>query len=165
MKFRGKSGKIQEVSIRNRKLARIARQYQELPGQELIQYQNGSGEFQVVDSGEVNDYLKEITGDEITAKDFRTWGGSVHAAVELLRLGLSQTLKESKAKISGAIRRTAYRLGNTPAICRKYYVHPRVFEAYLDGTLFEIMAVSDSETDGNSYRLSSEEAAVLKLLE
>ncbi|RJR38356.1 MAG: DNA topoisomerase IB [Desulfobacteraceae bacterium] len=165
MKFRGKSGQIQEVNIRHRKLARIARQYQELPGQELIQYQNGSGEFQTVDSGEVNEYLREITGDDFTAKDFRTWGGSVCAASELHRLGPSDTRKGAKAKIVGAIRRTAYKLGNTPAVCRKYYVHPRVIEAYLDGTLSLIMAESDTDADGNCSGLSNEEAAVLKLLE
>jgi DNA topoisomerase-1 len=167
MRFRGKSGKIHEANIRNRRLARLARQYQELPGQELIQYQDESGQFQVVDSGEVNDYLKEITGEEFTAKDFRTWGGSVCAASELFRRGPFQTAKEAKAKMAGAVRTTAYRLGNTPAVCRKYYVHPRIFEAYLDGTLFEAMSGrgSDGDRNSHSYGLDGDETAVLRLLE
>ena len=164
IKFRGKSGKMQEVNLHNRRLARLARQYQELPGQELIQYQNGSGEFQVVDSGEVNEYLKGMTGEEFTAKDFRTWGGTVTAAVHLNKVGPAETVKGAKAKVAGAIRKTAHRLGNTPSVCRKYYVHPKVLDAFLDGSLFEAMSNPGLDPIGNSFGLSAEEVAVLKLL-
>ncbi len=164
LKFRGKGGKEWESNIADRRLARLARQYQELPGQELLQYQDEKGRSRAVDSSDVNAYLRQISGSEFTAKDFRTWGGTVNAAVELNRLGPAGSEKEARKKIVQAVRRTAAKLGNTPATCRKYYIHPRVVDAFADRTLFRAMMSVREQAGGDGQRLRPEERGVVALL-
>jgi DNA topoisomerase-1 len=164
LKFRGKRGKLQEIDMCDRRLARLAKKYQELPGQELLKYQDGPGTFKVIESGDVNQYLKEIAGEDFTAKDFRTWGATVFAANDLYRLGPAASEQERKRKISQSIKATASKLGNTPAVCRKYYIDPKIIEAYSNNRLFEVMYKIDSGDGGNGFALNPEEAAVLDLL-
>ncbi|MCU0495610.1 MAG: DNA topoisomerase IB [Chloroflexaceae bacterium] len=134
--FRGKSGKDHTITLKDRRLARIVRQCQELPGDSLFQYLD-DGELETIDSSDVNEYLREISGQEFTAKDFRTWAGTITAALALERLGPAPNATRGKRMAMQAIKETAARLGNTPAICRKSYIHPAVIEAYLDGTLLD----------------------------
>jgi DNA topoisomerase-1 len=123
------------VAFTDRRIARIIQRCQELPGQELFQYLDDEGRRQSVDAGDINQYLREIAGRQVTAKDFRTWAGTMLAATALRDIGLGATEKESNANIVRAVDQVAKRLGNTRAVCRKYYVHPSVIEAYLDGVV------------------------------
>jgi DNA topoisomerase I len=131
--FRGKSGVDHTVTIADPRLARIIQRCRDLPGQELFQYLNASRKRQAVSSDDVNAYLRELTGRDITAKDFRTWGGTMLAAVELRRLGAAVSRREADRNIIAAVDAVAERLGNTRAVCRKYYVHPALLQAYLMG--------------------------------
>jgi DNA topoisomerase-1 len=131
--FRGKGGKDHTVGVRDRRVARIVGRLQDLPGQELFQYVDGEGERRTIDSTDVNAYLNDVAGEEFTAKDFRTWAGTVLAALALAQARTFATEREARRNIVHAIERVAARLGNTPAICRKCYVHPEVLQAYLDG--------------------------------
>ena len=131
--FRGKSGVPHKVALTDRRIARIIQHCQELPGQELFQYLDDDGKRQTVDAGDINQYLREIAGRQVTAKDFRTFAGTMLAATALREIGLGTTEKESNANVVSAIDQVAKRLGNTRAVCRKYYVHPTLIEAYLDG--------------------------------
>jgi DNA topoisomerase-1 len=133
-RFRGKSGREHEVAVADRRLARVVRACRELPGHELFQYVDESGERQAVDSADVNEYLRAVTGEDFTAKDFRTWGGTVLA---LAALRAADRELEARRAIVDAVKRVADRLGNRPATCRKYYVHPAVLAAFLDGSLSE----------------------------
>jgi DNA topoisomerase-1 len=162
--FIGKSGKKHSVGIEDRRLARIVKQCQEIPGYELFQYQDENANYQSVDSSDVNSYLREITGQEFSAKDFRTWGGTVTAAAALKELGSADSGKQVKKNIAAAISTVAERLGNTPSVCRKCYIHPDVIEAYLDETLERLMARGARARLPKSYGLKSDEAAVLNLL-
>jgi len=130
LEFLGKSGKWLSVEVADPPLARLLRRYQELPGEELFQYYDEEGELRHLDSGEVNAYLQELTGDRFTAKDFRTWGGTVLAAVELSRQEAWTSQAQLKRQLNRALRKVAARLGNTLSVCRRYYVHPAVVEAY-----------------------------------
>lgn len=157
--FRGKSGKIHSVDISDRRLARIVRQCQAIPGEELFQYLDQDGQRQTIDSGDVNQYLREISGQEFTAKDFRTWAGTMLAAAALARLDAVGTEKERKTNVVRAVDEVAAQLNNTRAVCRKYYVHPVIFECYLAGELAERLA------GGRRMRgLDPAEAAVVRLL-
>jgi DNA topoisomerase I len=131
--FRGKSGVNHTVDITDRRLARIIQQCQDLPGQELFKYLDASGKRQTVSSDDVNAYLREITGRDITAKDFRTWAGTMLAARELCAMGPAKSRREAERNMARAIDAVAKRLGNTRAVCRKYYVHPALVLAYLQG--------------------------------
>ena len=133
--FKGKSGKVQTVEVRDRRVAKIMRTCQELPGQELFQYLDDTGERRLIESSDVNEYLRDVTGQDFTAKDFRTWAGTVIAAHTLRAMGATDTKTEQKRNITEAVKIAAGRLGNTPTICRKCYVHPAVVEAYEDGSL------------------------------
>ncbi len=115
----------------------MCRQCQELPGYELFQYVDETGQRHSIDSCDVNAYLQEITGSEFTAKDFRTWAGTVQSALALAQIGPYESDSECKRNIISAVKYTAERLGNKPATCRKYYIHPTVLEAYTDGTLLQ----------------------------
>ena len=134
-RFRGKSGKEHAIALADRRLARIVQRMQDLPGQELFSYLDDDGEPHPIDSGDVNDYIRRAGDGEFTAKDFRTWIGTVGCAEALLAAGPGRRTKERKATVAAAIERVAEKLGNTPAVCRKAYVHPRVIEAYLEGEL------------------------------
>ncbi|HUQ24692.1 MAG TPA: DNA topoisomerase IB [Burkholderiales bacterium] len=131
--FRGKSGVEHTISLQDPRLARIVQRCRDLPGEEMFQYLVGKRRRQSVSSDDVNEYLRELTGREITAKDFRTWGGTMLAAVELRRLGAAASRREADRNIIAAVDAVAERLGNTRAVCRKYYVHPALVAAYLMG--------------------------------
>jgi DNA topoisomerase I len=161
--FRGKSGKTHSVTLSDRRLARIVSHCQALPGEELFQYVDEAGEQQTVDSGDVNEYLKSITGQEFTAKDFRTWNGTILAVAALRELGPSATEREVKSAIVRAVDKVAEQLNNTRAVCRKYYVHPAVFETYAAGTMLDALANGDLPPAAE-HALTAEEEAIVRLL-
>jgi DNA topoisomerase I len=164
-RFRGKSGRQHEVDVTDRRIARIVSKLQDLPGQDLFQYLDDEGDVRDVTSQDVNEYLREITGEDFTAKDFRTWAGTVLAAVALSAAGEFETKKQAKANIKQAIEAVAMVLGNTPAICRKCYIHPAVLEAYLTGNSvngLEPKARANLERKGIDP--GSAQTAVLRLL-
>jgi len=164
-RFTGKSGKQWSLKVTDRRIAKIIRACQELPGQELLQYLDGEGKPQDVTSSDVNEYLKEITGKDTTAKDFRTWAGTVLAAMALNEVKSFDSAAQAKRNLRAAIENVAARLGNTPTICRKCYVHPDVVTSYLDGNLvLEIKRAVDNELRDSLSGLQPEEAAVLGLL-
>jgi DNA topoisomerase-1 len=164
--FRGKHGIEHEIDLKDRRLAAIVHACRDLPGQELFQYLDETGEVRDVGSGDVNDYLREISGQDFTAKDFRTWAGTALAAQALQGFQDFDSAAAAKRNITDAIERVAERLGNTQAICRKCYVHPAVIEAYMDRSLVKtVKRQTEKELRGALYRLSSEEAAVLALLQ
>ncbi|HKC14838.1 MAG TPA: DNA topoisomerase IB [Patescibacteria group bacterium] len=132
-RFKGKSGIYHKISVKNKRVARIIRRCKEIPGQDLFEYLDDKGEIQSVDSYDVNEYLKEITGEEITAKDFRTWGGTVLAAATFDKLGISKEENVIKQNVVDTFKEVALFLGNRPATVRKYYVHPAIIEAYSKG--------------------------------
>jgi DNA topoisomerase I len=161
--FRGKGGKRHAVALTDRRLARVVRRCQELPGYELFQYVDAEGQHQVIDSADVNGYLRDICGDDFTAKDFRTWGGTVLAAQALASLGPAADDRESKHHVAEAIGQVARRLGNTATICRKCYVHPDVIAAPMKKGL--IRALQRASFNKGTNRLTAGESAVLRFLE
>jgi DNA topoisomerase-1 len=154
-RFRGKGGKEHDIDLKDRTLARIVARCQDLPGQELFRYLDEEGRSRTVESADINDYLRESAGNDFTAKDFRTWAGTVLAARELSRLGCVKSEAEAKRNLVTAIHEVALELGNTTAVCRRCYVHPAIVQAYLDGRVIEGCADSGRGC----------EAAVLELLE
>lgn len=163
--FKGKSGRSWRLKVTDRRVARIVKAMQELPGQHLFQYLDDDGERREVSSSDINAYLRDISGRDITAKDFRTWSGTVLAAIALSEYELFDSDAAAKRNIREAIEGVAARLGNTPAVCRKCYIHPEVFEAYLSRELTE--AALDSiaaELVEDPGHLDSEEALVLAFL-
>jgi DNA topoisomerase-1 len=138
--FRGKSGKEHSVMVADRRLARVVRACRDLPGHELFQYLDDSDTRQSVSSEDVNGYLREATGEELSAKDFRTWGGTVLALSALSAIGCATSAAEADRCVAAAVKLVAEQLGNRPAICRKYYVHPAVLEAFAGGRLAEVLA-------------------------
>jgi len=161
--FTGKSGKPQSVDLRDRRLAKVIQQCKEIPGYELFQYIDENEERQIIDSGDVNDYLREITGEAITAKDFRTWGGTLHAFRTLIEAGPAETVKAARSSISAAIKQAAGKLGNTTTVCRQYYVHPDLCEAYQSGRLFDLLKDAPP-VDDSPYTLDDDEAALIVVL-
>lgn len=161
--FRGKSGKTHQVSLNDRRLARIVQRCQALPGEDLFQYLDDDGVRQTVGSGDINDYIRDISGQEFTAKDFRTWAGTMLAVAALTEVGAWVSQRQAKSNVLRAIDRVAEQLNNTRAVCRKYYVHPAVFESYLAGTLLKTLR--NGTKKAAKENLSSEEAAVVRLLE
>lgn len=162
--FKGKSGRIWRLSLRDRRIAKVVRACQELPGQQLFQYVDDGGEHRGVTSTDVNAYLREIAGCDVTAKDFRTWAGTVMAALALAEIGLSTGETAARRNVGAAIRRVAERLGNTPAICRKCYVHPDVLDGYLAGVLPIASSPELAGSRDGESGLAAEEAAVLAFL-
>jgi DNA topoisomerase-1 len=164
-RFTGKSGKQWSLRVKDQRIAKIIKACQELPGQELLQYIDGAGSSQDVTSTDVNNYLREITGKDITAKDFRTWAGTVLAAIALTELQSFDSAAQVKRNLRTAIEKVAAKLGNTPTICRKCYVHPEVLNCYLDGNLMlQAKSKAENELRGDVKNLKPEEAAVLALL-
>ena len=161
--FRGKSGKAHTIDLRNRKLAAIVKRCRDLPGYELFQYIDENGERQVIDSSDVNAYLREITGEDFTAKDFRTWSGTVLAARALRELP-SETATEAKKNLVQAIEAVAGLLGNTKSVCRKCYIHPAIIDSYLDRSLLETLEQRADAAIAESDDLKPDELAVLKFL-
>ncbi|HYD94142.1 MAG TPA: DNA topoisomerase IB [Noviherbaspirillum sp.] len=165
-RFRGKSGVQHSIRVGDPRLARIIRRTRDLPGQELFQYVDDAGEQRTVGSADVNDYLREITGEDYTAKDFRTWSGTVLAALALQEYEKFDSEAQAKKNVVRAIESVAEKLGNTPSICRKCYVHPAVIESYLDGTMLEAMRErARDELAHELHALDPEEAAVVALLQ
>lgn len=163
--FRGKTGKEWKLKLSDRRVARIVRSCQELPGQHLFQYEDDEGIIRQVSSADVNAYIREIAGAEVTAKDFRTWAGTVLAAMALREFEPVEAEASAKRNIREAIKAVAARLGNTPAICRKCYVHPEVLAAYLEGKLARLLERTPSKTLKRAFAaLPAEEAATLLLL-
>jgi DNA topoisomerase-1 len=157
-RFRGKSGKLHTVGVEDRRLARIVRQTQDLPGYELFEYLDDAGEPHKLDSADVNDYLREISGQDFTAKDFRTWAGSVLASMALREFEEFGSASQAKKNVVDAIKRVAQRLGNTPAVCRKCYVHPAVLECYLQGKLERRLHGRGQEVSEDALCAAEEEA-------
>jgi DNA topoisomerase-1 len=163
--FKGKGGKIWKLDVHDRRIAKVIRACQELPGQELFQYIDEDGETRDVTSSDVNAYLREISGEDITAKDFRTWHGTVLAALALQDFETLHSQEGAKRNIRDAIQKVAARLGNTAAICRKCYIHPEILTTYIEGSLLlEIKDGLEEELREGLATLSPEEAAVLTLL-
>ncbi|MFL5078286.1 MAG: DNA topoisomerase IB [Microvirga sp.] len=164
--FKGKSGKTWRLQVKDRRIAKIVKACQELPGQELFQYIDEDGELKDVTSADVNAYLREITGRDITAKDFRTWAGTVLAALALKEFQAFDSQAGAKKNLRAAIERVASRLGNTPTICRKCYIHPEILTTYIEGSLLlEVKKKVESELREDLAGLKPEEAAVLTLLQ
>jgi DNA topoisomerase-1 len=161
-RFRGKSGKFHEIDFTNQRLARIVKRCQDLPGHDLFQYIDEGGEVRNMTSEDVNNYLREIAGEEFSAKDFRTWAGTIRAAKILLRDDGKGDGKPTTAALVAVIDEVAAALGNTRTVCRKYYIHPGIMDAYLDGTLTQWFNGEASESRRGG--LASEEAAVLRFL-
>ncbi|RYZ61888.1 MAG: DNA topoisomerase IB, partial [Proteobacteria bacterium] len=163
--FRGKSGKWHDIDLKDRKLAKVVSKMQDLPGQSLFQYKDKEGQLHHVNSSDVNAYLKEITGADFTAKDFRTWTGTVAASLALQELENFENETGAKRNIVAAVKSVAEKLGNTPAVCRKSYIHPAIFETYMDGSMVKTLKQRvEQEISGNISTLKPEEAAVLGLL-
>lgn len=164
--FKGKSGKQWKLKLRDRRIARIVKASQDLPGQHLFQYLAEDGEQYEVTSTDINAYLKEISGKDITAKDFRTWNGTVLAALALAEYEKVDSEAAAKRNVRSAIEAVASRLGNTPTVCRKCYVHPEIFESYLsDELVLEAKAAVEQEIREDLVRLRPEEAVVLAFLQ
>jgi len=152
--FRGKSGVEHSVAISDPRLARIIQRCQDLPGQEIFQYLDAFGKRKPISSDDVNEYLREVSGRDITAKDFRTWGGTMVAALALRTMGPATSRREADRNIVRALDAVAERLGNTRAVCRKYYVHPALVNAYHLG----LTAPAPPDETGKSRRKASQAA-------
>jgi DNA topoisomerase I len=163
-RFRGKSGRQHEVDVTDRRIARIISKLQDLPGQSLFQYVDDEGNVRDITSQDVNEYLREITGEDFTAKDFRTWAGTVLAAIALSAAGESETKEQAKANIKHAISAVAEVLGNTPAVCRRCYIHPAILKAYLNGNSVNGFKPRSRQFERRGIDLASAQAAVLKFL-
>jgi DNA topoisomerase-1 len=163
-RFRGKSGVDHEVEMKDRRISKIIKQCQDLPGCDLFEYLDDEGAVRTIASDDVNAYLKSITGSDFTAKDFRTWSGTVQTALMLAEIGPCESETEGKRNVVAAIKSTAKRLGNRPATCRNYYVHPAVLEAYMAGSLGWNIQPSEAAR-ANEDSLHPEEMAVLRLID
>jgi DNA topoisomerase I len=164
-RFRGKSGKFHDIAFTDARLARIVRRCQELPGRELFQYLDDDGNVQGIGSADVNDYLRDVTGREFTAKDFRTWTGTVLAAQALQEMSEVTSDAQAKRNVVAAIEAVAGLLGNTKSVCRKCYIHPTIIDAYMDRTLTRTLSARARKLAESPESLSRTETAVLALLQ
>jgi DNA topoisomerase I len=162
LRFRGKSGVQHVVALEDRRVARVLDRCSDLPGEELFEWLDAEGTPHKIRSDDVNEYLREIAGRDFSSKDFRTWAGTVLAACALHELGAFETEREAKRLTVQAIKRVSERLGNTPAVCRRCYVHPDVLAAHADGSLLQLHLRATAATSGGGLR--PEERAVLRLL-
>ena len=163
--FRGKSGVAHAIDLHDVRLARIVKACRDLPGHELFQYVDEDGTRQIVDSADVNAYLREVSGEDFTAKDFRTWAGTVLTAKALAVVATFKSHTEAKRNVVAAIESVAKRLGNTKAVCRKCYIHPAILDAYMDGATIATRKSRAGDGRGDRHVLSREEAAVVRMLE
>lgn len=164
--FRGKSGVNHSIDVNDRRVARIVKRCQDIPGYELFQYLDSEGEPHSIDSADVNEYLREITDEHFTAKDFRTWAGTVLAAATLREFEAFESETQAKKNIVRAIEAVASRLGNTPSVCRKCYVHPAVLESYLSGVMIEVLQQRvEQEVVESVHALRAEESALIVFLQ
>jgi DNA topoisomerase-1 len=159
--FRGKSGKEHHITLHDRRLARIVKDCRDLPGQELFQYIDSHGQRRPIGSADVNAYVREISGQDFTAKDFRTWGGTVLAATSLATICQDGSGRVTKRDVVRAVESVAARLGNTATVCRKSYIHPAILAAYLEGDPIR----PGRNGSGTTSLLSADERAVLRFLE
>ncbi len=163
-RFKGKSGKEHELTVRDRRLARIVKRCQDVPGHELFQYIDGGGERQRIHSDDVNEYLRSIAGQEFTAKDFRTWTGTVLCAFFFCEMEVATTARQMKKCVAQVIDRVSARLGNTRAVCQRCYVHPAVIRAYTEGALQTLIEAEEAVTDEATAALRPEEARMLRIV-
>ncbi len=164
--FQGKSGVKHAIDLNDRRLAKIVKRCQDIPGYELFQYLDSDGSHHTVDSADVNEYLREISKEHFTAKDFRTWAGTVLAGMMLREFEAFESETQAKKNIVQAIKEVAARLGNTPSVCRKCYVHPLVIESYLSGAMIETVKQRiEQEIAEPSHALRPEELFVMELLQ
>ena len=163
--FKGKKGVYQKIALHSKKLARLIKQCRDIPGRELFQYYDDEANRRSIGSEDVNRYLKEITGEDFTAKDFRTWAGSVSALYAIKEAGEFNTITECKMKIISVLDEVAVNLGNTRTVCKKYYVHPTVIKSYEEGTIFKYLSELDRDKDVNTAELNLAEKALIEILE
>lgn len=164
--FKGKKGVSHDISIKSKHLANIVKKCRDIPGKELFQYINENGERKTIDSGMVNEYIKKISGGDFTAKDFRTWAGTVQALMAFKEMGLSETQTESKKRIVAALDTVSKLLGNTRTVCKKYYVHPVIISLYENKSLEKYTGELDNiEKDDNKTDLTKEEKVLMKIFE
>ncbi len=164
--FKGKKGVMHHVDLKSKRLARLVQKSKDIPGKELFQYYDDEGNHHSIDSGMVNDYIKEISGEDFTAKDFRTWSGTVNALIAFKEIGYAETNTEYKRKVKEALEIVASHLGNTSTVCKKYYVHPLVINLYENNSIKKYLDELEKieENDGKAG-LTQEEKLVLKILE
>lgn len=159
--FKGKKGVYHEIKLKSRKLANIVKQCREIPGKELFQYLDDEGNRKPVESGMVNAYIKEISAGSFSAKDFRTWAGTIHALEAFRELGIAETQTQAQRNVVAALDMVAKQLGNTRTVCKKYYVHPIIPEMYVEGSLIKFF---EKQEDGRDSLLSQEEEILMRLL-
>lgn len=164
--FKGKKGVIHDIDLKSKRLSKLIQKCKDIPGKELFQYIDDEGNRHTVDSGMVNDYIKEISGEDFTAKDFRTWSGTVSALIAFKEIGYAETHTEYKKKVKEALEMVASHLGNTSTVCRKYYVHPLVINLYENNTIKKYLdELEEIEKNDGKAGLTHEEKLVLKILE
>ncbi|MEY8759492.1 DNA topoisomerase IB [Chryseobacterium tongliaoense] len=164
--FKGKKGIMHHVDLKSKRLSRLVQKCKDIPGKELFQYYDDEGNRHSIDSGMVNDYIKEISGEDFTAKDFRTWSGTVNALIAFKEIGYAENNTEYKKKIKEALDIVAEHLGNTSTVCKKYYVHPLVINLYENNTIKKYLdELEDIEINDGKAGLTQEEKLVLKILE
>ncbi|WP_224135782.1 DNA topoisomerase IB [Candidatus Kaistella beijingensis] len=164
--FKGKKGVYHDIELKNAKLAKAVQNCKDIPGKELFQYYDENGQRHAIESGMVNDYIKEISGDDFTAKDFRTWSGTVNALIAFKEIGEAESDKEYKSKVKEALEKVAAHLGNTATVCRKYYVHPLVINLYENKSIKKYLDELDQiEINDGKAGLTKEETIVMKMLE
>jgi len=164
--FKGKKGIMHHVNLKSRRLARLVQKCKDIPGKELFQYMDEEGNRHSVDSGMVNDYIKEISGEDFTAKDFRTWSGTVSALIAFKEIGYAENNTQYKKKVKEALEIVAGHLGNTSTVCRKYYVHPLIINLYENNTIKKYLdELEEIEVNDGKAGLTQEEKLVLKILE
>jgi DNA topoisomerase-1 len=164
--FKGKKGVMHDVSLKNKKLSNIVKKCRDIPGKELFQYYDENGERRPIDSGMVNDYIRNISESDFTTKDFRTWAGTIHAFLALKEIGCCDTEAETKRRIVQALDTVSRQLGNTRAVCKKYYVHPLILTLYESRKIEKyISELDDILVDDNRAALTPEEKILMKILE
>lgn len=164
-RFKGKKGITHDISMKDRKLANIIKQCRDVPGRELFQYLDEEGSRHSIDSGMVNEYIREISGENFTAKDFRTWAGTVHAFTALCDLGCCDSKAEAKRRVNEAIDFVSAQLGNTRTVCKKYYIHPLILSLYEENKMNKFFKVKEEATKPAEEGLSVAEEIVLQILE
>ena len=164
--FKGKKGVHHDISIKNKKLSALVKSCRDIPGKEIFQYYTSDGDRKSVDSGMVNEYIKRISGGDFTAKDFRTWSGTIHAFLAFKELGFFETATEAKKKVAEALDMVSKQLGNTRNVCKKYYVHPAIVSLYENKSLEKYLKQLDEiQENDNKADLTAEEKIVMKILE
>jgi DNA topoisomerase-1 len=162
--FRGKKGVMHDINLTSRRLARIVQGCKDIPGKELFQYYDEEGNRKAVDSGMVNEYIRKISGKEFTAKDFRTWAGTINALLAFREVGKFTSATDMNKKIASALDLVAKQLGNTRAVCRKYYVHPVIIRLYQDDRIDSYLKALDKQTDKDETGYTPEERVLLRIL-